>query len=120
MIGADLRSGRYTVRLEAASFTFAHTARSSYRRLSPHKDGPSGLPAIMRSRRGLKQNRSQGGYFIRHLPFLREELSMLLTFDSASDLARALRRAADAHRQHEEHTGRPDADWPNWYALYSN
>jgi hypothetical protein len=43
---------------------------------------------------------------------------MLLTFDSAGDLARALRRAADAHRQHEEHTGRPDADWPNWYALY--
>jgi hypothetical protein len=43
---------------------------------------------------------------------------MLLTFDSASDLARALRRAADAHRRHEKQTGRPDADWPNWYGLY--
>jgi hypothetical protein len=43
---------------------------------------------------------------------------MLLTFDSASDLARALRRAADAHGQHRERTGRPGADWPNWYAQY--
>ena len=43
---------------------------------------------------------------------------MLLTFDSASDLARALRRAADAYGQHEEQTGRMDADWPNWYGLY--
>ena len=30
---------------------------------------------------------------------------MLLTFDSASHLARALRRAADAHGRHEEQTG---------------
>src|SRR5712691_433182 len=43
---------------------------------------------------------------------------MQLTFDSASDLARALRRAADAHAQHEEQAGRPDPDWPNWYARY--
>jgi hypothetical protein len=43
---------------------------------------------------------------------------MQLTFDSAGDLARALRRAADAHHQHEEQTGRPDPDWPAWYALY--
>jgi phosphoglycolate phosphatase-like HAD superfamily hydrolase len=43
---------------------------------------------------------------------------MQLTFDSADDLARALRRAADAHHQHEEQTGRPDPDWPHWYALY--
>jgi hypothetical protein len=43
---------------------------------------------------------------------------MLLTFESASDLARALRRAAVAHGQHEEQTGRPDADWPDWYGLY--
>ena len=43
---------------------------------------------------------------------------MQLTFDSASDLARALRRAADAHAQHEEQTGRPDPDWPAWYAHY--
>jgi catechol 2,3-dioxygenase-like lactoylglutathione lyase family enzyme len=35
-----------------------------------------------------------------------------------SDLARALRRAADAHGQHEAQTGRPDPDWPSWYAAY--
>jgi phosphoglycolate phosphatase-like HAD superfamily hydrolase len=43
---------------------------------------------------------------------------MQLTFDSANDLARALRRAADAHHQHEQQTGRPDPDWPSWYAQY--
>jgi len=34
------------------------------------------------------------------------------------DLARALLRAADAHSQHEAQTGRPDPDWPSWYAAY--
>src|SRR5258708_12947391 len=43
---------------------------------------------------------------------------MQLTFDSASDLARALQRAADAHAQHEQQTGHPDPDWPSWYAYY--
>jgi hypothetical protein len=43
---------------------------------------------------------------------------MRLTFDSAGDLARALRRAADAHHQYEQQTGRPDPDWPGWYARY--
>ena len=43
---------------------------------------------------------------------------MQLKFDSASDLARALQRAADAHHQHQEKTGRPDPDWPYWYAHY--
>jgi phosphoglycolate phosphatase-like HAD superfamily hydrolase len=43
---------------------------------------------------------------------------MQLTFDSARDLARALRRAADAHAQHEEQTGHPGPDWPAWYAHY--
>jgi hypothetical protein len=41
-----------------------------------------------------------------------------MALDSASDLAQTLRRAADAHGQHEEQTGRPDADWPNRYGLY--
>ena len=41
-----------------------------------------------------------------------------LTFGSASDLARALRRAADAYAQHEAQTGHPDPDWPAWYARY--
>jgi len=43
---------------------------------------------------------------------------MPTTFDSVSDLARALRRAADAHVEHEERTGQPDPDWPDWYAEY--
>jgi hypothetical protein len=43
---------------------------------------------------------------------------MQVTFDSAADLAEARRRAAAAHGQHEERTGRPDPDWPDWYAEY--
>jgi hypothetical protein len=43
---------------------------------------------------------------------------MRVTFDSAADLAEALRRAAAAHGQHEERTGQPDPDWPGWYAEY--
>ena len=43
---------------------------------------------------------------------------MSATYDSAPDLAAALRRAADAHHRHEEETGHADADWPDWYAQY--
>jgi hypothetical protein len=43
---------------------------------------------------------------------------MQLIFDSAGDLARALQRAAAAHGRHEEQTGRPDPNWPSWYAQY--
>jgi catechol 2,3-dioxygenase-like lactoylglutathione lyase family enzyme len=39
-------------------------------------------------------------------------------FGSASDLARALRRAEAAHGEHEKRTGQRDADWPDWYAAY--
>jgi len=39
------------------------------------------------------------------------------TYESASDLAEALRRAAAAHGKHEER-GEADPDWPDWYALY--
>jgi hypothetical protein len=40
---------------------------------------------------------------------------MRVTFDSADDLAQALRRAAAAHGRHEEQIGHPD---PDWYAQY--
>ena len=40
------------------------------------------------------------------------------TYDSVSDLAEALKRAAAAHGRHEERTGEADADWPDWYAQY--
>jgi catechol 2,3-dioxygenase-like lactoylglutathione lyase family enzyme len=39
-------------------------------------------------------------------------------YDSAADLAEALRRAAAAHGRHEEETGQADPDWPDWYAQY--
>ena len=39
-------------------------------------------------------------------------------YDSAADLAGALRRAAAAHGKHEEETGQADPDWPDWYAQY--
>jgi catechol 2,3-dioxygenase-like lactoylglutathione lyase family enzyme len=40
------------------------------------------------------------------------------SFASAGDLAKALRRAAAAHGEHEARTGREDPDWPDWYAEY--
>src|SRR5258708_610299 len=39
------------------------------------------------------------------------------TFTSAADLARALRRAAAAHDEHEKRLGKSDPQgWPDWYA----
>ena len=35
-----------------------------------------------------------------------------------SDVAEALRRAAAAYGKHEEQTGQPDPNWPDWYARY--
>lgn len=42
----------------------------------------------------------------------------MTTFATASDLASAMRRAAAAHGEHEKRIGRPDANWPDWYATY--
>jgi hypothetical protein len=39
-----------------------------------------------------------------------------VTFTSPTDLAAALRRAANAHGEHEKRIGGPDANWPDWYA----
>ena len=44
--------------------------------------------------------------------------SALAVYDSVTGLADALRRAAAAHGKHEEETGQPDPDWPDWYAQY--
>jgi catechol 2,3-dioxygenase-like lactoylglutathione lyase family enzyme len=41
-----------------------------------------------------------------------------VAYESAADLAQALRRAAEAHGRHEEELGQPDPDWPDWYAWY--
>ena len=43
---------------------------------------------------------------------------MAVTYESAADLAEAMRRASAAHGQHEERTGQADPDWPDWYAKY--
>jgi predicted enzyme related to lactoylglutathione lyase len=40
------------------------------------------------------------------------------TFTSSGDLAKALRRAAAAHGEHEKRTGAEDPDWPDWYAEF--
>ena len=39
-------------------------------------------------------------------------------FDSASELASALRRAEAAHGEHEKLLGKRDENWPDWYAAY--
>jgi hypothetical protein len=49
---------------------------------------------------------------------VKEVTDMPTTFDSASELASALRRAAAAHGKHEERIGQADPEWPDWYAEY--
>jgi hypothetical protein len=41
-----------------------------------------------------------------------------VSYRSADDLARALRRAEHAHGDYEKRTGVADANWPDWYAQY--
>ncbi len=43
---------------------------------------------------------------------------MSTTYESASELAEAMRRASEAHGEHEKRTGEADANWPDWYAEY--
>ena len=40
------------------------------------------------------------------------------TYQSAAELADAMRRASQAHGKHEERIGKADPDWPDWYADY--
>lgn len=45
--------------------------------------------------------------------------SGITNFASAKDLASALRRAAEAHGEHEKRTGgKYDENWPDWYAEF--
>ena len=40
-------------------------------------------------------------------------------FTSSTELAAALRRASEAHGEHEKRTGgQRDENWPDWYAEY--
>jgi hypothetical protein len=43
---------------------------------------------------------------------------MATTYDSAAELAEAMRRASAAHGEHEKRIGKADPDWPDWYAEY--
>jgi catechol 2,3-dioxygenase-like lactoylglutathione lyase family enzyme len=42
----------------------------------------------------------------------------LTSFRSAGDLAGAMRRASEAHGEHEKRIGKADPDWPDWYASF--
>jgi len=42
---------------------------------------------------------------------------MATSHESASELAEARRRAAEAHGRHEKRTGEENPDRPDWYAL---
>jgi catechol 2,3-dioxygenase-like lactoylglutathione lyase family enzyme len=44
--------------------------------------------------------------------------SGVTSFNTAIDLASALRRAAAAHGEHEKRIGAADQNWPDWYAEY--
>jgi hypothetical protein len=43
---------------------------------------------------------------------------MATQYDSAPELAEALRRAAAAHGEHEKEIGGADPNWPDWYAQF--
>jgi hypothetical protein len=43
---------------------------------------------------------------------------MATTYEAVTDVANALRRAAEAHGENEERTGKADPDWPERYSLY--
>lgn len=49
---------------------------------------------------------------------VRKRTVAAVTEGDARRLSALLREAADAHHNHEERTGRPDEDWPLWYASY--
>jgi catechol 2,3-dioxygenase-like lactoylglutathione lyase family enzyme len=42
----------------------------------------------------------------------------ITSFNSAADLADAMRRAEAAHGEHETRTGKADPDWSDWYATF--
>jgi len=48
-----------------------------------------------------------------------KERLMATTYESVSDLADALMRAAGAHGRHEERLDKADPDRPDRYALYA-
>ena len=45
-------------------------------------------------------------------------MSTVTSYNSAGDLADAMRRASVAHGEHEKRIGKADPDWPDWYARF--
>jgi hypothetical protein len=45
-------------------------------------------------------------------------MSTVTSYNSAGDLAEAMRRASVAHGEHEKRIGKADPDWPDWYARF--
>ena len=45
-------------------------------------------------------------------------MSTVTSYNSAGDLAEAMRRASVAHGEHEKRIGKADPDWPDWYAKF--
>jgi hypothetical protein len=45
-------------------------------------------------------------------------MSTVTSYNSAGDLADAMRRASVAHGEHEKRIGKADPDWPDWYAKF--
>jgi hypothetical protein len=43
---------------------------------------------------------------------------MATTYESADELAEALKRAEAAHGAHEKRIGKADPNWPEWDARY--
>lgn len=43
---------------------------------------------------------------------------MRVSYDSAAELAAALRRAEAAHGAYEQELGQADPNWPDWYAQH--
>jgi catechol 2,3-dioxygenase-like lactoylglutathione lyase family enzyme len=58
------------------------------------------------------------GWLLQEITVRRPGRVETTSFASMAELAAALRRAASAHGEHEKRIGRPDEDWPDWYAEY--
>src|SRR5271165_5132067 len=94
------RSTRATARSHRSA-TRMGTAGCSRRSPPAFRAGDAG-PALVITRTALSRRRYR----------------MHAAYDSAAELAEALRRAAAAHGQHEAQIGHADPDWPDWYAQY--
>ena len=90
-----------------------------------HRDGPERVPGPDPERRSYRSyaslNDPDGNGWLLQAVTTRlpgRTTSVLAAYGSVAALADALRRAEAAHGRHEAETGKPDPDWPAWYAQY--